>query len=154
MEATVTESQRELLRRVIERHGCELAPLYYVDSDNGEPDLGADFCFEHAKIVAQWSARETGVATWIARHWGETDDAHAECAFGGCTKVLRTDGGITSCGVDSALALTEEDPFEACVSPEELDLAACAMMPKDPRWETWERQARRLLRQKPRRIAA
>jgi hypothetical protein len=145
----VTEAQLELLKRVTERHGCDIAPLYYVDSDKGEPDLCANFCFEHAAIVARWSARETGVETWVARSWGETDHAHTECDFGGCAQLLRTDGGITSYGVDGALALTEEDPFKACVSPEELELAACAMMPDDERWATWEKQARRLLRTKP-----
>ena len=145
----MTEVQRDLLRRVVERHGCDLSPLFYIDSVKGEPEPYVEFCYEHAIIVAPWSARETGVETWIARSWGETDHAHVECAFGGCSKLLQTDGGITSYGVDSALALTETDPFKACVSPEELELAACAMMPSDPRWATWERQARRLLHTRP-----
>jgi hypothetical protein len=145
----MTDAQLELFKRVVARHGYDLAPLYYVDSDDGEPDLGANFCFDHAAIVARWSARETGRETWIARCWGVTDDAYAHCEFGGCGQLLRTDGGITSDGVDSALALTEEDPFKASVSPEELSLAASAMANDDERWATWERQARRLLRIKP-----
>lgn len=150
----MTDAQIDLLRRVTERHGCDLVPLYYVENYDGEPDLGADFCLEHARIVASWTERETATETWYSRSWGETDHAHPYCTFGGCGRLLRTDGGITSWGVDSALALTESDPFSACVCPEELDLAACAMAPDDPRWATWERQARRLLRAKPRRRAA
>ena len=148
----MTGEQGELLERVIKRHGCDLEPLYYISDDRGEElDCGeSSFCFDHACIVARWESREQGVEYHLARSWGETDHAHVECAFGDCGKLLRADGGITSYGVDSALALTEEDPFKACVSPEELDLAACAMMPNDPRWATWERQARRLLRQRPR----
>ena len=146
----MTEQQLDLLRRVTERHGCSLEPLYYVTSDDEmDPHPDADFCRDHALIVRFWHERETGHATRIARQWSETDHAHAYCAFGGCGKYLRTDGGITDYGVDSALALTEKEPFEACITPEELDLAACAMMPSDPRWATWERQARRLLRTKP-----
>lgn len=147
----MTDDQLALMRRVFVRHGCDLHALFYLDSDNGEPEPYVEFCYDHAVVVARWSARETGTPTWIARSWGETDHAHAECAFGGCARLLRTDGGITSYGVDSALALTEEDPFKAHVSPEELDLAASAMMPDDPRWKTWEKQAKRLLRASPRR---
>lgn len=146
------DHQLDLLRRVIARHGCDLHPLFYLDSDSGEPSPHEEFCVDHARMVAPWMAREVGQNVWIARSWGETDHARVECAFGGCARVLRTDGGITSYGVDSALALTETDPFRACVSPEELNLAASAMMPDDPRWATWERQARRLLRTKPRTI--
>ena len=147
----MTPLRIEMLKRVTARHGCDLAPLFYINSDEDEPEPYSEFCIDHAVIVARWSERETGVRTWIARSWGETDSAYVECAFGGCSRILRTDGGLTSYGVDSALALTESEPMKCTVSPEELDLAACAMMPDDPRWTTWEAHARRLLRAKPRR---
>jgi hypothetical protein len=116
---------------------------WYVNGDAGEPDLGANFCREHAEVVARWSSRETGETTW-ADSAGSGVDTPARCAFGGCDKPLDF-GGLTSCGIDCALALTEADPLRAHVYPAELELAARSMADDDPRWETWEAQAARAL---------
>lgn len=45
---------------------------------------------------------------------------------------------MTSYGIDSALALTEENPWESPVSVEELHLTAESMMPDDKRWAIWD----------------
>lgn len=116
---------------------------WYVNSDKGEPDLCANFCREHAEVVARWSARETGVETW-ADAAGSGVDSPARCGFGCCDKPLDF-GGLTDYGIDSALALTETDPLRAHVYPAELELAARGMADDDPRWETWESQAERVI---------
>ncbi len=116
---------------------------WYVNSDKGEPDCGACFCREHALIVAQWSSRETGDRTWADSHGGEVD-LPARCEFGDCDKPLAF-GALTDHGIDSALALTEADPMHSHVYPAELELSACSMADDDPRWETWEAQAARVL---------
>lgn len=120
---------------------------WYVNSDAGEPDLGANFCREHAEIVARWSGRETGAETW-ADCAGTGVDSPARCGFGCCNKPLDF-GGLTSYGIDCALALTETDPLGAHVYPAELELAARSMANDDPRWETWDAQAERVLAEAP-----
>jgi hypothetical protein len=117
---------------------------WYVNSSEGEPDPGMNFCREHALIVAQWSSRETGERTWADSH-GSAVDLAARCEFGCCDKPLDFGGGLTSYGIDSALALTETDPLRAHIYPAELELSAYSLADDDPRWETWEAQAARVL---------
>lgn len=143
----------DLIRAVEELPESKMAPTYYVDADEDLHDYAANhshaFCHEHAVIVAWWTALESGFETWICAAWTETDRVE-RCAFRSCDRPLRS-GGLTSHGVDDALALTETNPFTSTVYPAELVLSADAMMPDDPRWKTWKRQARRVLRNTHRR---
>lgn len=124
---------------------------WYVNSDEGEPDCGANYCRDHAEIVARWSGRSTGVETWADSAGGPSDSA-PRCDFKysamgrtfHCYKALEF-GGLTNYGVDNALGLTETDPRTCHVHPAELVLSAQSMADDDARWEMWEHHARRLL---------
>lgn len=144
----------DLIRAIEELPDSKMiSPTYYVDADEDLHQYGAShsyaFCREHAEVVARWTALDSGFSIWICAAWAETDSAE-RCAFGSCYRPLRS-GGLTSHGVDNALALTEENPFDSNVYPAELVLSADSMMPDDPRWKTWKRQAHRVLRNARRR---
>jgi hypothetical protein len=134
-----------------------LKPGFYVDADDGEPDLGACFCHEHAEAIATWAGRERatprddyggGYHVWVSSLQAQTDGAE-RCDFGNrsCNRPLSSN--LTDHGVDCALALTEAEPLKAHIYPAELDLAARAMGDTDPRWATWEAQAERVLAKVP-----
>lgn len=144
---TAAMTRDELIDAINALPDAHMVSTYYVDGD-GDTDHTHAFCREHAVIVAKWTALEHGFDTWICAAWSETDSAE-RCAFGSCDRPLRS-GSLTSYGVDSALALTEEDPLASSVSPAELVLSADSMVKDDQRWATWMIQARRVLRRNAR----
>lgn len=136
----------QLLEAVELLPGAHPEPGYVIDSD--ETDDHAEhsfvFCREHAGMVAHGDSIIEGSEMHIHDvSLGEADGVE-RCWFHGCGVELDT-GSLTRNGVNCALALTETDPFESCVTPYELAASAAAMSADDPRWETWERQARRVL---------
>lgn len=118
---------------------------WYVNSDNGEPDCGANYCHDHAQQVARFEALEVkpGVHVWADCAGGQTDSA-ARCEFGGCGKPLDF-CGLTDYGVNTAIGLTEREPLKCHVYGAELELTARSLRDDDPRWTTWEAHARRVI---------
>lgn len=121
---------------------------FYLDSDDGQPNPSHVYCYRHAYAVATRmerspKSRARGTEFFVCGAWGGSD--HEEwCAIKTCGVALNT-GPLTDYGIDSALALTEEDPFSSPVSPEGLSLAADAMGDRDPRWTVWDRHLLTLL---------
>lgn len=140
---TDIQERRDLLMR--EAPSEPIVPGWYVNSDRGEPDYGANFCHRHALIVAAWEGFESGILTWADSSSSGSDRAR-RCDFGGCEIALDF-GGLTDDGIDDALGLIGEDPMSVHVYPAELELAAGSMAFDDPRWETWEAQVKRAVRE-------
>lgn len=110
---------------------------FYIESDDGQPDPDHVYCATHAIAVAErWGASPRHPRADCPRVGGS--DNVERCAIWTCSMDLDT-GGLTNYGIDSALTLTEEDPFSSCISVAELELSAQAMMPLDPRWAVWDR---------------
>jgi hypothetical protein len=130
-----------LRRRISELPGASMLQAYYVDTEDGEPEPGADFCFEHAKELVATLAKE-GTEAWACSQWSESDNSK-RCAT--CTCPLHA-GGLSKYGVASALGLTETDPKACHVYVSELEDAANSMRETDPRWDLWEFHARRVLK--------
>lgn len=127
-----------------------IEPGWYVNGDpGGEPDLGANYCRQHAEQVARFEALEArpDVHVWAdTTHGHQRTDAARRCEFGGCRKPLDF-GGLTSEGVDDALGIgMGPNPHALHVYPAELELAAQSMAPDDKRWPLWEAHATKLLR--------
>lgn len=135
-------TRAQLIARVDAHPNLHRQQSCYVDTDTGEPDCGADFCFDHANEFAKAFALAEGRDAWVGRAWAESDSSK-RCAV--CDVALLA-GGLTSYGVDSAIGLTETKPKECHVYLSELSDAASAMMPDDPRWVLWEFHARRVLK--------
>lgn len=119
---------------------------YVIDSDETDDHVTHDysFCWEHAQMVARGDAIITGFEMFpVNVSQGEAD--HEEwCAFHGCSKALNT-GSPTDEWINSALGLTEEDPYAATVTPYELARSYWNMLIDDKRWTIWLRQAKRVL---------
>lgn len=143
----MTDEQLRLYAAVTKLPHAKMEPLCYLEADrDGIVDYFDSFCPAHARIVAAWTARESGVDVYVCRAWADSDRCE-RCGFGSCGVPLRPDGGgLTDWGIRDALALTEEDPYASSVSPQELILSAGSIWPHDsPHWTVWERQARRVL---------
>ena len=134
-------SAREILVSAIYKLAAyQLVDGFYVATDEGEIDGSPDFCHEHADQVARIHRLTTGKDAWVSST-SMGSDGHRECEFRGCGKHLNF-GGLTDYGIQNALGLTEVDPRDVSCYPSELELAADALMPEDPRWELWEHHAR------------
>jgi hypothetical protein len=120
---------------------------YVIDSDETDYHVTHDyaFCCEHALIVARGDSILTGFAMFPVNVSGSVTDHEELCAFYGCDKPLNT-GWPTDAWIDSALGLTETDPYACSVTPYELARSAANMTITDHRWPVWFRQARRVLR--------
>lgn len=142
----MTDEQMRLYKAVGKLPRAKMEPLCYLEADDDVfVDAYDSFCPTHARVVASWTARESGVTVYVCRAWAESDRCE-QCAFGSCGVPLRSDGGLTKYGIESALALTETDPYTSCVSPQELILSADSIWPHDSSlWTVWERQAKRVL---------
>lgn len=119
---------------------------YVIDSGETDDHPTHDFvyCHRHAQWTASRERKRTRCEMYISNvSWGEADSSEY-CAHPGCDKELDV-GSLTDYGVDSALALTETDPFTASVTPYELKRSAMAMRDDDPRWGTWILQALRVV---------
>lgn len=129
---------------LLERLACRIELGYYIDSDDGQPNPCHVYCGMHARLVAErmermekWRGRGTEFFVFAA--WAGSD--HEEwCAITTCGVALNT-GPLTDHGIDSALALTEEDPFSSPIAASGLVLAAESMGNTDPRWPIWDRHA-------------
>jgi hypothetical protein len=121
-------------------------PGYVIDSNETDDHVTHDyaFCWEHAKMVARGDSILTGFEMFpVNVSQGETD--HEEwCAFHGCGEPINT-GSPTDEWIDSALGLTETDPYAVSVTPYELVRSAANMLIDDRRWTVWMRQAKRWL---------
>ena len=125
---------------------------YVIDSDETDtPDEA--FCYEHAHMVARGDSIMTGFEMFIVNVSGGEADHEEWCAFHGCGVPLNT-GSPTDNWIDSALGLTEEDPYACSVTPYELARSEANMLIDDKRWPVWMRQARRVLRDARARKAA
>ncbi len=145
-------TRREMIAAIEALAKPTLVQGYYVNTDEDEPFDANDFCLEHAQMVTRWVA--LAMLPHDSGAWPSTTsmgtDGQRFCAFGGCDKHLDF-GGLTDHGIDDALGLTESDALACHVYPSELDLAAAAMRGDDPRWETWEKHAIKILGRKARR---
>jgi hypothetical protein len=120
-------------------------PGYVIDSDETDDHVTHDyaFCFEHADMVARGDSILTGFEMFPVNVSQSETDHEEWCAFHGCGKALNT-GSPTDEWIDSALGLTEEDPYAVSVTPYELARSACNMLIDDKRWTVWMRQAKRV----------
>ena len=120
---------------------------YVIDSDETDDHVTHDyaFCYEHALMVARGDSILTGYSMFVVDVSQSETDTEEWCAFSGCCKPLNT-GSPTDHWIDSALGLTESDPYAVTVTPYELARSACNMTGDDRRWPVWFRQAERVLR--------
>lgn len=123
-----------------------VVPGYIIDSDETDEHVSHSyaFCFEHASMIARIDALLVGASMHVY-HPSMATDRVEYCEFNGCGVELDT-GSLTDDGVDSALALTESEPLEAHCTKYELQASAMVMGHNDPRWATWEAQARQTIR--------
>lgn len=147
----------QLIAAVVALPGAE-APqgycLFIIETDDAELDAELQddltwtyettaFCETHAPGVARIETLLNGASIgWGVARWGE--DKLYRCAYHDCGVELDT-GSLTDSAIDDALALTETNPFSFHITPYELAASARSMMRDDPRWSTWEAQARRAL---------
>lgn len=140
-------NRRELLSAVHALPGAHPPQGYYIESPDTDdhPEHYNSFCYEHGRMVALGESILSGFQMYATRGWSG-DDSVQRCAWHRCDQELDM-GGLTSCGVDCALALTESDPYRSSVTPAELALSAESMLDDDKRWDVWVKQATRVLRQ-------
>lgn len=137
--------RERMLARIEKLGGTDYPePGYVIDSDETDDTSDDVFCWEHAQIVVHGDAILTGCEMFpINVSHGEAD--HEQwCTFHGCSKALNT-GSPTDNWIDSALGLTEEDPYAVSVTPYELSRSYWNMQDDDKRWTIWMRQAKRVL---------
>ncbi len=138
----IRAARKELLRQL---SACPWPqPGYVIGSEDTDDHVTHDyaFCEEHATMAARGDRIMTGFEMHILNvSHGESD--HEEwCAFHGCSEPLNT-GSPTDAWIDSALGLTESDPYAVIVTPYELVRSECNMLDDDERWPVWIRQARK-----------
>ena len=137
--------QRERCDRLLARLDTSWPEAgYVIESDDREVNHCTAFCYDHAKMVALGESIIHGAEHFIMNvSLGESD--HEEwCAFHGCNKPVNT-GSPTDCWIDSALGLTETDPYACSVTPYELARSAANMLETDKRWSVWFKQAKRVI---------
>lgn len=150
-----TSSRHAKRRRARDRILAQLGDVawpeagYVIDSDETDDHVSHDnvFCWEHAKMVAIVDSILTGAEMFPVNVSQSETDSQEWCAFHGCSKAVNT-GSPTDHWIDSALGLTEEDPYACHVTPYELARSAWNMTHDDPRWSVWIRQAKRTLARK------
>lgn len=136
-----------MLKRIVDLGGDVSWPVpgYVIDSDETDDHVTHDyaFCFEHADMVAHGDSILNGSAMFVVNVSQSEADHEEWCAFHGCSVALNT-GSPTDNWIDSALGLTEENPYAVSVTPYELARSACSMLIDDKRWIVWMRQAKRV----------
>lgn len=143
------KQRRDITRRMLDRVskvGDTSWPEagYVIDSDDARNTPDDAFCYEHAWMVARGESILTGFEMFIVNVSMEETDHEEWCAFHGCGKPVNT-GSPTDQWIDSALGLTEEDPYAVIVTPYELSRSFWNMSIDDKRWTVWMRQAKRVL---------
>lgn len=137
----------ELILAVNERCVDEVGEIpqgVFIESPDGpvtQPYTDRTYCRAHGMRVAARLTARTGLRHFATEAWSG-DDGVRTCKI--CQREV-DNGGLTSHGVDSALALTEEDPAACELTWPELVLSANSLVKSDPRWEYWERRAREML---------
>ena len=126
--------------RWIDAHASERSRGFYLDGDAGQPNPSDVYCEHHGPRMARLLTKRTGVRYQASSAWAGSDSTEW-CAIVTCGVRVDT-GGLTSCGVDSALAIDQPGR----VSIDDLSEAAEAMMPDDQRWTVWMRHARRAMK--------
>lgn len=138
-----------LLRRLEKLPGSNSwpAPGYVIDSIETDDHVTHDyaFCYEHAAMVARGDSILTGAEMFIVNVSHSETDCQEYCAFHGCGVELNT-GSPTDYWIESALGLTEEDPYKCHVTKYELIRSYWNMMHDNVKWSVWIKQARRTLR--------
>lgn len=119
---------------------------YVIQSDETDDHVTHDhaFCYEHAVMVVRGDSILTGHRMFLVNLSYSEADSEEWCAFYGCNAELNT-GSPTDSWIDSALGLTEEDPYAVTVTLYELIRSEHNMTNDDKRWPVWIRQARRVL---------
>lgn len=150
---TLRDIRRDLLVKLPPCGGWP-QPGYVIDSDETDDHVTHDyvFCWEHAQIVARGDSILTGHEMFPVNVSGGATGHEENCAFYGCGVDLNT-GSPTDSWIDSALGLTESDPYAIHVTPYQLVRSECNMVAGDKRWPVWIRQANRVIRQLKRKAA-
>lgn len=155
MTGPTTAGEAERRHRAVKRMLDRLAKIgdtgwpqagYVIGSGETNDHVTHDFafCYEHACIVAHGDSIIVGAEMYIQNVSQSETDCQEFCAFHGCGEPINT-GSPTDHWIDSALGLTEEDPYACHVTPYELARSSANMTADDKRWSVWMRQARRTL---------